>query len=71
MIVESYLMSAARYFVHGNSNVANHVICLNPKLEHLDIFEEFYSPRYFDQFQTTSKISNILRSLFRPSSQKR
>jgi hypothetical protein len=32
VILEAYLLSETDYFVHGNSNVSNFVLCLNPHL---------------------------------------
>ena len=34
VLVEAYLLSQTDYLVHGNSNVANFVICANPELRH-------------------------------------
>ena len=33
VVVEAYLLAKTDYFIHGNSNVANFVLCLNPLLE--------------------------------------
>jgi hypothetical protein len=33
VIIEAYLLSQTDYLVHGNSNVSNFVLCLNPVLE--------------------------------------
>ena len=33
VIVEAYLLSATDYFIHGNSNLSNYVLCLAPELE--------------------------------------
>jgi len=33
IVVEAYLLARTNYFVHGNSNVANFVVCLNHQLE--------------------------------------
>lgn len=43
VIVEAWLLSKCDFFVHGNSNISNFIICLNPVLKHQDIYEEFYS----------------------------
>ena len=42
VIVDAYLMALADVFVHGNSNVANFVLCKNSKLRHEDIFDFVY-----------------------------
>ena len=33
VIVEAFLLSKADYFIHGNSNVANFILCNNPELK--------------------------------------
>lgn len=33
VLIEAYLLSKTSYFVHGNSNVANYVLCLDPNIE--------------------------------------
>lgn len=40
VIAEAYLMSRTDYFVHGNSNVSNFVLCLNPDLASQYVYEE-------------------------------
>lgn len=37
VIVDAYLLSKTSVLVHGNSNVANFVLCLNPSIEHVYI----------------------------------
>ena len=32
VIAEAYLLSKSQWFVHGNSNVSNYVLCINPEL---------------------------------------
>lgn len=32
VLVEAYLLARTSFFVHGNSNVANYVLCLNPEI---------------------------------------
>lgn len=32
VLVEAYLLARTSFFIHGNSNVANYVLCLNPKI---------------------------------------
>jgi len=38
IVVKAHLLSRCDYFIHGNSNVANFVLCYNPGLEHQYIF---------------------------------
>jgi len=40
VIVEGYLLSKTHYFVHGNSNVSNFVLCLNPSQESKYVYAE-------------------------------
>lgn len=42
VIIESYLMANSRFLIHGNSNVANWTLCLNPDLQSYDVFHRFY-----------------------------
>ena len=35
VLVEAYCLSGTDFFIHGNSNLANFVVCRNPTLEHL------------------------------------
>jgi len=37
VLLEAYLLSRTDYFVHGNSNVSNFVLCKSPLLEHVDV----------------------------------
>ncbi len=39
VIVEAYLLSYADYFVHGNSNVVNFVLCKSPNLQNNYVYE--------------------------------
>lgn len=39
VLVEAYLLSNVSYFVHGNSNVVNYVLCNNPILDHRYVYE--------------------------------
>lgn len=40
VIAEAYLLSHTDYLVHGNSNVSNFVLCLNPSQESKYIYED-------------------------------
>lgn len=40
VIVEAYLLSAANFLIHGNSNVSNFVLCNNPNLYHTYVFKK-------------------------------
>jgi len=40
VLVEAYLLAHTDYFVHGNSNISNFVLCKNPALEHKYVFED-------------------------------
>lgn len=40
VLVEAYLLCATNFFVHGNSNVVNFVLCENPSLPHKYVYEE-------------------------------
>jgi hypothetical protein len=42
IIIEAYMMASARKYLHGNSNVANFVRCLNPDLDAYDVFQPIY-----------------------------
>lgn len=37
-IVEAYLLASSDIFVHGNSNLVNFVLCLNPMLRHVYVY---------------------------------
>ncbi len=39
MLIEGLLLARADHFVHGISNVAFAVACLNPKLAHVDVYQ--------------------------------
>jgi len=39
VLLEAYLLCATNYFVHGNSNVVNFVLCANPSLPHKYVYE--------------------------------
>jgi hypothetical protein len=39
VIAEAYLLGSTDYFVHGNSNVSNFVLCLNPALPSTYVYE--------------------------------
>ncbi len=43
VIVEAYLLSKCDHFIHGNSSISNFVVCMNPELNHEDVYEPFYS----------------------------
>ncbi|MCG8525497.1 MAG: hypothetical protein MI748_03885 [Opitutales bacterium] len=43
VILEAWAMARSDYFVHGNSNISNFVVCLNSELDHVDIFQGCYS----------------------------
>lgn len=60
VIVETYLLSQCDYFVHGNSNISNFIICLNPELRHDDIFD----PNYSYNLKGSEKIKAQLRSWY-------
>ena len=38
VIIETFLLSQTSHFIHGNSNVANFVLCNNPHLSHSYIY---------------------------------
>lgn len=38
VLVEAHLLAETDVFVHGNSNVANFVLCKNPKLRHVYVY---------------------------------
>lgn len=40
VIVEAYLLSKTDYLIHGNSNVSNFVLCLNPDLKSSYVYEK-------------------------------
>lgn len=40
VLVEAYLLAKMDFFVHGNSNVVNFVLCANPSLEHEYVYKE-------------------------------
>ena len=40
VLVEAYLLARSDYFIHGNSNVANFVLCCNPALPSHYIYEQ-------------------------------
>jgi len=42
ILVDAWLLAHCSFFVHGNSNVANFVLCLNPALPHEDIYADLY-----------------------------
>ena len=42
VIIETWMMAASRRLVHGNSNIASFVRCLNPDLDAYDIFQPVY-----------------------------
>jgi len=39
IVIEAYLLSRTDFFIHGNSNVANYVLSLNPKLEACYVYQ--------------------------------
>jgi len=42
VLSDAYLLAKSDIFVHGNSNVANFVLCLAPKMPHADIYGHLY-----------------------------
>jgi len=38
VLVEAYIFSHTNHFIHGNSNVVNYVLCLNPALNHKYVY---------------------------------
>lgn len=38
IITEAFLLSQTKYFIHGNSNISNFVLCKNPSLKHKYVF---------------------------------
>jgi len=34
VLAEAYILSHTSHFIHGNSNIVNYVLCLNPSLDH-------------------------------------
>lgn len=40
VLVEAYLLAQTDYFIHGNSNVSNFILCKNPDLKHKYVFED-------------------------------
>lgn len=42
VVIETWMMAASRRFVHGNSNIATFVRCLNPELDAIDVYQPQY-----------------------------
>lgn len=40
IIIEAYLLSKTKFFIHGNSNISNFVLCKNPSLKHKYVFSD-------------------------------
>jgi len=56
VIVEAYLLSATDYFVHGNSNVSNYVLCLDPELESEYVYRSEVAKAYPRQFNSSKSV---------------
>lgn len=42
ILFEVLVMSKLNYYIHGLSNISNFVLCNNPKLENINIFNKFF-----------------------------
>jgi len=38
VVIDAYVLSSCDYLIHGNSNVSNFVLCLNPSLSGTNIY---------------------------------
>ncbi|MFQ5643685.1 MAG: hypothetical protein ACE5FQ_08295 [Thiogranum sp.] len=38
VLAEAYIFSRTNHFIHGNSNIVNYVLCLNPALSHKYVY---------------------------------
>ncbi len=46
VLIDAYLMSESKYFVHGISNVANFVLANNPNINSFHIYEKFINMQH-------------------------
>jgi len=55
VVVEAYLLSDVDFFVHGNSNVVNFVLCKSPNLQNHYVYEDMIKYSYIKD------IKNMIR----------
>jgi len=65
VLVETYLLAETEFLIHGNSNVSNFVLCLNPDLEHKYVFEEIETKIDWDAVHLNIEAENQKRRLRR------
>jgi hypothetical protein len=73
VLVEAYLLAQTDYFIHGNSNVSNFVLCKNPTFKYKYVFEDIninwrliYLKRDMGKFKMN--IKKLVKRTLRPFS---